>query len=83
MKGLAPSPTAYHPVVISYGRGDQRWCTGDILNSALILAPGFKTGQRVWLAYAMSLVQVAVMALGFAMAVRQGAVSIDAGGING
>jgi membrane glycosyltransferase len=69
--------------VISYGKRDQRWCTGDFLNSALILGDGFKTGQRVWLAYAvlsysMSLVLLAMMLIGFALSVRQGAVSIDA-----
>jgi len=69
--------------VISYGRRDQRWCTGDFLNSALILAPGFKTGQRVWLAYAVasysiSLVLLAMMLVGFALSVRVGASTIDA-----
>jgi membrane glycosyltransferase len=69
--------------VISYGKRDQRWCTGDFLNSALILAPGFKTGQRVWLAYAMSsytisLVLLAMMLIGFELAARQGASTIDA-----
>jgi membrane glycosyltransferase len=69
--------------VISYGRRDQRWCTGDFLNSALILAPGFRTGQRVWLAYAMcsygvSVVLVALMLIGFALAVRQGGWTLDA-----
>ena len=68
--------------VISYGRRDQRWCTGDFLNSALILAPGFRTGQRIWLGYAMSsysisVVLVAMMLVGFALAVRVGASSID------
>jgi membrane glycosyltransferase len=68
--------------VISYGKRDQRWCTGDFLNSALILAPGFKTGQRVWLAYAMgsytiSLVILAMMLVGFALSVRSGACTID------
>jgi len=61
--------------VISYGKRDQRWCTGDFLNSALILARGFKTGQKVWLAYAMSsysisLVLVAMMLIGFALSAR-------------
>jgi membrane glycosyltransferase len=69
--------------VISYGKRDQRWCTGDFLNSALILADGFKTGQRVWLGYAvlsyvMSLVLLAMMLIGFALSVRQGAAAIDA-----
>jgi membrane glycosyltransferase len=69
--------------VISYGKRDQRWCTGDFLNSALILADGFKTGQRVWLGYAvlsysMSLALLAMMLIGFALSVRQGATSIDA-----
>lgn len=69
--------------VISYGRRDQRWCIGDFLNTALVLAPGFRTGQRVWLAYAalsygMSLALLAMMVAGFAMAVRQGNMTIDA-----
>jgi membrane glycosyltransferase len=68
--------------VISYGRRDQRWCTGDFLNSALILAAGVRTGQRIWLAYAMSsysisVVLVAMMLIGFALAARVGASSID------
>jgi membrane glycosyltransferase len=68
--------------VISYGKRDQRWCTGDFLNSALILAPGFRTGQRIWLAYAMSsysisVVLVAMMLVGFALAARVGTSSID------
>lgn len=68
--------------VISYGKRDQRWCTGDFLNSALILCRGFRTGQRVWLAYAISsysisLVLLAMMLVGFALAVRTGASSID------
>lgn len=69
--------------VISYGQRDQRWCTGDVLNSALILVPGFKTGQRVWLGYAIcsytiSLVLLAMMLTGFALAVRHGAATLDA-----
>lgn len=69
--------------VISYGKRDQRWCTGDFLNSALILAPGFKTGQRVWLAYAMtsyafSLVLVGMMLTGFALFPRAGDWAFDA-----
>jgi membrane glycosyltransferase len=70
--------------VISYGKRDQRWCTGDFLNSALILGDGFQTGQRVWLGYAvlsygMSLVLLAMMLIGFALSVRTGAVdSMDA-----
>jgi membrane glycosyltransferase len=69
--------------VISYSQRDQRWCTGDFLNSALILGDGFKTGQRVWLGYAMlsysmSLVLVALMLIGFALSARQAASSIDA-----
>jgi membrane glycosyltransferase len=68
--------------VVSYGRRDQRWCTGDFLNSALILAAGVRTGQRIWLAYAMSsysisVVLVAMMLIGFALAARVGASSID------
>jgi membrane glycosyltransferase len=68
--------------VISYGQRDQRWCTGDFLNSALILAPGFKTGQRALLAYAMtsytmSLVLVTMMVIGFGLAVRRGTMTID------
>ncbi|MEK7675915.1 MAG: glycosyltransferase family 2 protein, partial [Verrucomicrobiota bacterium] len=68
--------------VIGYGKRDQRWCTGDFLNSALILAPGFRAGQRVWLAYAMSsysisLVLLAMMLIGFALAARTGASTID------
>jgi membrane glycosyltransferase len=68
---------------ISYGQRDQRWCTGDFLNSALVLAPGFRTGQRIWLAYAMSsysvsLVLVAMMVVGFALAARQATFTIDA-----
>ena len=69
--------------VISYAKRDQRWCTGDFLNSALVLAPGFRTGQRIWLAYAVcsysvSLVLVAMMVAGFALAARQGTLTIDA-----
>lgn len=69
--------------IVSYGRRDQRWCTGDFLNSALILAPGFRTGQRVWLAYAMSsysfsVVLLAMMMAGFALSVRTAQNSIDA-----
>lgn len=69
--------------VISYGARDRRWCTGDFLNSALVLAPGFRTGQRTWLAYAvssyaMSLVLVAMMVVGFALASRQRAFTVDA-----
>ena len=68
--------------VIGYGKRDQRWCTGDFLNSALILAPGFKTGQRAWLGYAMtsysvSVVLLAMMLIGFALSVRTGASTID------
>jgi len=68
--------------VISYGRRDQRWCTGDFLNSALILAPRCRTGQRVWLGYAMgsysiSVVLVAMMLVGFGLAARVGASAID------
>jgi membrane glycosyltransferase len=68
--------------VISYGKRDQRWCTGDFLNSALILADGFKTGQRVWLGYAvlsysMSLLLLAMMLIGFALSVRAGASTVD------
>ncbi len=69
--------------VISYGQRDQRWCTGDFLNSALILGDGFKAGQRVWLGYAMlsysmSLVLLALMLIGFALSVRQEASRVDA-----
>jgi membrane glycosyltransferase len=68
--------------VISYGRRDQRWCTGDFLNSALILARGCRTGQRVWLGYAMgsysiSVVLLAMMLVGFGLAARVGASTID------
>lgn len=68
--------------VVSYGKRDQRWCTGDFLNSALILAPGFRAGQRIWLGYAMmsyiqSLVLLAMMLIGFALAVRGPASGLD------
>ena len=48
-----------------------------------MLAPGFRTGQRIWLAYAVcsysvSLVLVAMMVAGFALAARQGTLTIDA-----
>lgn len=68
--------------VVSYGRRDQRWCTGDFLNSALILARGFRTGQRVWLGYAVmsyvqSLVLLSLMLLGFGLAVNGPQSSLD------
>lgn len=68
--------------VVSYGKRDQRWCTGDFLNSALILAKGFRTGQRVWLGYAVmsyvqSLVLLSLMLLGFGLAVNGPQSSLD------
>ncbi len=68
--------------VVSYGKRDQRWCTGDFLNSALILAKGFRTGQRVWLGYAVmsymqSLVLLSLMLLGFGLAVNGAQSGLD------